>query len=97
MLKTSEWADAAQSSGSQGTDTERHMRNKVYTCKNTPFAEWFDISKEKLDREYPGVPMPPALGIKHCYELGYTPDSWVREVSDMHKRRQRRMANAKAE
>lgn len=68
------------------------MANKVYTCKNTPFSEWLDISTRKLAADYPGVPLPRELGIKHCYELGYTPDFWVREVSDMYARRKRRAA-----
>lgn len=64
-------------------------KNIVYTNKTVNFVDWCQQAQQKfklvgLDRfdEF-------ALAPKHAYELGYTPDSWAREVRDKTVRAQR--------
>lgn len=64
-------------------------KNLVYTNKTVNFVDWCQQAQQKfklvgLERfdEF-------ALAPKHAYELGYTPDSWAREVKDKTERTQR--------
>jgi hypothetical protein len=58
------------------------QKNIVYTNKSVNFVDWCQeaqrrfkvIGLERFD-EF-------TLAPKHAYELGYTPDSWAREVKD---------------
>lgn len=68
-------------------------RRTVYTNRTVDFKTWCVQAQER----YLALGMQPfdekALGTKHAYELGYTPDSWAREVGDSIKRRARNKAN----
>lgn len=61
----------------------------VYTNKSVNFKEWCEQAQERF--KFLGVPAfdDAALRAKHAYELGYTPDSWAREVQDSNKRAKR--------
>lgn len=57
-------------------------KHNVYTNRKVNFVDWCQEAQRKfkligLDRfdEF-------SLAPKHAYELGYTPDSWAREVQD---------------
>lgn len=69
-------------------------RRIVYTNKTVDFKSWCYHAQERFS--FHGmVPFDEkALGTKHAYELGHTPDSWAREVDDSIKRRARNGANA---
>ena len=61
-------------------------KNLVYTNRTVNFVDWCQQAQQKfkligLDRfdEF-------TLAPKHAYELGYTPDSWAREVKDKTER-----------
>jgi hypothetical protein len=61
-------------------------RNLVYTNRTVNYVDWCQEAQRRfkaigLDRfdEF-------TLAPKHAYELGYTPDSWAREVQDSIKR-----------
>jgi hypothetical protein len=65
------------------------QKNLVYTNKSVNFVDWCQEAQRRfklleMDRfdEF-------ALAPKHAYELGYTPDSWAREVRDKNVRSQR--------
>lgn len=64
-------------------------RTLVYTNRTVNFVDWCQeaqrrfkvVGLEKFD-EF-------TLAPKHAFELGYTPDSWAREVKDKTVRSQR--------
>ena len=57
-------------------------KNLVYTNRTVNFADWCGEAQDKFKL----VGLPPfdetILAAKHAYELGYTPDSWAREMND---------------
>ena len=57
-------------------------KNLVYTNRTVNFATWCTEAQDKFKL----VGLPPfdesILAAKHAYELGYTPDSWAREMND---------------
>ena len=55
--------------------------NKVYTNKNTSLTEW-TVMAGKIMWDNGVRDMPRPLAAQHAYELGYTPQSWAREVRD---------------
>ncbi len=73
-------------SNTTGKVTER---NFVHNNRTVNFVDWCQetqrrfklLGMEKFD-EF-------TLAPKHAYELGYTPDSWAREVRDKNARTQR--------
>lgn len=68
-------------------------RRIVFTNKTVDFKAWCKQAQER----FRALGMKPfdegTLRAKHAYELGYTPDSWAREVNDGLKRAVRRNAN----
>lgn len=66
-------------------DTKR----TVYTNKSVNFKDWCEQAQERF--QFLGMlPFDESrLNAKHAYELGYTPDSWAREVNDSTKRAKR--------
>jgi len=64
-------------------------RRVVYNSKTVNFKTWCEQAQER----FKFLGMAPfdesALRPKHAYELGYTPDSWAREVDDSAKRADR--------
>lgn len=70
-------------SNTTGKVTERNL---VFTNRTVNFIDWCQeaqrrfkaIGLERFDED--------KLASKHAYELGYTPDSWAREVQDSVKR-----------
>lgn len=58
----------------------------VYTNRKVNFVDWC----QEAQRKFKLVGLEPfdefALAPKHAYELGYTPDSWAREVNDKQAR-----------
>lgn len=64
-------------------------RRVVYTNKTVDFKTWCEQAQERFQF----LEMAPfdesALRPKHAYELGYTPDSWAREVKDSGQRNAR--------
>lgn len=58
----------------------------VYTNKTVNFDTWCEQAQERF--QFLGLPAfdQTRLNALHAYELGYTPDSWAREVSDSGKR-----------
>jgi hypothetical protein len=65
------------------------QKNLVYTNKSVNFVDWCQEAQRRfklLDMErFDEFTLAP----KHAYELGYTPDSWAREVRDKNVRAQR--------
>lgn len=61
----------------------------VYTNKSVSFQSWCEQTQERF--QFLGMlPFDESrLNAKHAYELGYTPDSWAREVQDSNKRAKR--------
>ena len=72
--------------------TERRI---VFTNKTVDFMTWCSQAQER----FTALGMKPfdekTLRAKHAYELGYTPDSWAREVGDGIKRADLRAINSK--
>ena len=66
-----------------------NTKRTVYTNKSVNFKDWIQQAQERF--QFLG--MPPfdesRLQVKHAYELGYTPDSWAREINDSAKRAKR--------
>ena len=66
-------------------------KNKVYTNRSVSFAAWCNEAQDKFKL----VGLAPfdesQLAPKHAYELGYTPDSWAREMQDRFSRAARVM------
>jgi hypothetical protein len=58
----------------------------VYTTGKVNFVDWC----QEAQRKFKLIGLEPfdefTLAPKHAYELGYTPDSWAREVQDSVKR-----------
>lgn len=61
----------------------------VYTNRTVSFVHWCDEVQKKFKLMGASSMDENSLAAKHAYELGYTPDSWVREVSDKLARRNR--------
>lgn len=61
----------------------------VYTNKTVSFTDWCREAQQKFKL----VSLEPfdefTLAPKHAYELGYTPDSWAREMKDRTNRSKR--------
>lgn len=57
-------------------------KNMVYTNRSVNFGTWCQEAQSKFKL----VGLEPfdesILAAKHAYELGYTPDSWAREMQD---------------
>ena len=64
-------------------------KNVVYTNRSVNFADWCNEAQSKFKL----VGLEPfdeaTLAPKHAYELGYTPDSWAREMQDRFTRANR--------
>jgi len=64
-------------------------RTLVYTNRTVNFVDWC----QEAQRKFKVVGLEPfdefTLAPKHAFELGYTPDSWAREVKDKTDRARR--------
>ena len=70
-------------------DVKMSQKNVVYTNRSVNFVDWC----QEAQRKFKLVGSEPfdefSLAPKHAYELGYTPDSWAREVKDKTDRAKR--------
>lgn len=64
-------------------------REIVYTNRTVNFIDWCQQAQQKFELVELGSFDENSLAAKHAYELGYTPDSWAREVKDKTARAQR--------
>ncbi len=64
-------------------------RTLVYTNRTVNFVDWC----QEAQRRFKVIGLEPfdefTLAPKHAFELGYTPDSWAREVKDKTARARR--------
>ncbi len=64
-------------------------RTLVYTNRTVNFVDWC----QEAQRRFKVIGLEPfdefTLAPKHAFELGYTPDSWAREVKDKTTRAKR--------
>ena len=68
---------------------EMTERNFVYNNRTVNFWDWC----QEAQRRFKAIGLERFdefnLAPKHAYELGYTPDSWAREVQDQNARAKR--------
>lgn len=61
-------------------------RRTVYNNKTVNFKAWCEQAQERFQFLELAPFDESALRPKHAYELGYTPDSWAREIKDSNQR-----------
>lgn len=66
--------------------TKSSVKRIVHTCKNTDLKHWTVLVKEDAARRSVDISTVRELSMKHAWELGYTPVSYVDELSRHHNR-----------